>query len=195
MNLSTRPLLFITLIGTLLTHAASAQETIEKSAIQNNLQLPIEAKSNLGFLGLIGGGMEYRLNGQIVSHYEDFKSLIYPLHDPEASQLIQTAQTTDFVGWMVGTSGLAVGLDVALVYKPNVIFNVNWLDRIITGLLTAQIGTGLGAVFHNAAEGEKFNAVQRYNQLMKIQSSQNIELSPQIYAEQGQMGLGMKCLF
>lgn len=52
----------------------------------------IDARMDLGFFGLLGGGMNYSVGGQPISRYEDFKNLIYPLRDGEASDLIRESE-------------------------------------------------------------------------------------------------------
>ena len=141
---------------------------------------PIETKMNLGFLGVLGGSMEYSLGGERISRYEDFKKLIYPLHDMEASDMIRESETDHFAAMVLYTTGLAAGLDLALVYHPNPLFRVDWLDRIVTGLIGVQVFTGLGSLFDANAEGHKYNAVQRYNQLIREPKSVYLDLTPQL---------------
>jgi hypothetical protein len=168
----------------------------QAQSIQNDTQSPIETQANLGFMYLIGGGMEYHLNGRRIDHYRDFKSLIYPLHDPEASQWIRAAEQTDLASWIVFTTGAAVAVDVALVYKPTVVFGLDWLDRITTVALTFQIGLGAFAIVHTVAEGQKYNAVQRYNHLIaKPARESSIELTPKLYSCANGLVLGGQLAF
>jgi hypothetical protein len=156
---------------------------LSAQSIQNDSSTPIETQADLGFLDILGGDMQYHLNGQKIVHYKDFKNLIYPLHDPETSQLIRDAESTDLASWLILTTGVALSTDIVLFYKPAVIFNSNVPDRIITGLVTVQIGLGIYFIVHNIAEGRKYNAVQHYNHLIRKQPEEgSIELNPKLYA-------------
>jgi len=168
----------------------------QAQALQNDTNTPIETQADLGFLDVLGGDMQYHLNGQRITHYKDFKSLIYPLQDPVASQLIRDAEDTDLVAWLVFTAGLALSTDIALFYKPTVIFNSDVPDRIATGILTAQIGLGIYFVVHNMAEGRKYNAIQRYNHLIqKLPEQSFLELNPKLYACANGLVLGGQLSF
>jgi hypothetical protein len=168
----------------------------QAQAVQNDASSPIETRAVSGFIGLIGGGMEYHLNGQKIDRYQDFKNLIYPLHDPEASNLIRTAEETDFASWMVFATGAAISADAALVYKPTVVFSVDWLDRVTTAFLTFDLALGAFTIVHNIAEGQKFNAVQRYNRVIHDQTRESsLELNPKIYACSNGLVLGGELAF
>ncbi len=164
---------------------------VKAQSITNELHAPIETKADLGFLDVLGGDMQYHLNGQEIIRYQDFKGLIYPLRDPEASQLIRDAEETDLIASLVLVADVALSADIALFYKPTVIFNSDLPDRIITGFLTAQIGLGVFFVVHNMAEARKYNAVQRYNRLLKgLSKESSIELNPRLYASASGLVLG-----
>jgi len=168
----------------------------QAQSIQNNSQAPIETQADLGFMAILGGDMQYHLNGQKIVHYKDFKNLIYPLRDPEASQLIRDAESTDLASWLILATGVALSTDIALFYKPAVIFNSNVPDRITMGLVTVQIGLGFYFIVHNIAEGRKYNAVQRYNHLLRSQPEESsIELNPELYASSNGLVLGEQLSF
>jgi hypothetical protein len=69
------------------------------------------------------------------------------------------------------------------------------LDRIATGLFVAQIGIGVWSLCNASAEARKFNAVQRYNKVLKKKVSAGLEFSPEIVANQNRTGLGLKAVF
>jgi hypothetical protein len=141
--------------------------------------------------------MEYHLNGQRVESYSEFKKIIYPLNDPEASRLIREAEQTDFDSWILLSGGLATSLDVALVYSPIILFHVDWEDRVVTFLATAQISLGVWDLVHNAAEARKYNAVQRYNHLIerRQEDADAWQLEPSLYACKDGLVLGEKLSF
>ena len=39
---------------------------------------PIDTRMDLGLFGLLGGGLEYSIQGRPIRRYEDFKSVLYP---------------------------------------------------------------------------------------------------------------------
>jgi hypothetical protein len=156
---------------------------------------PIETKMDLGFFGLLGGSMNYTVGGKPISRYEDFKALIYPLRDPEASDLIREAGEAHLTAWMFYGAGTATGIDAALFFKPAPLLNINWFDRIATGVVTAEIFWGIGALFDNNAEGRKYNAIQRYNQLLRKEKESFLDLKPEITMAQGGPKLGLGCDF
>lgn len=128
---------------------------------------PIQTRMNLGLFGLLGGGMDYQLGGRPITRYEDFKALIYAQGDREASDLIREAHETHLTAWLFYGAGTATGVDVALAFKPAPLLKVDWIDRIATGFVAAQFFWAAGALFDTNAESRKYNAVQRYNHLLK----------------------------
>jgi len=152
---------------------------------------PIETKMNMGFLGVLGGSMDYRIKGRKITRYEDFKSLIYPLRDEESSRMIRESETDHFTAMVLYAAGLGLGVDLALVYNPNPLFKVDWLDRIITGMIGVQIFAGLGGLFDANAEGHKYNAVQRYNQLISQPKESLLDLRPQWSADKREFTLAL----
>ncbi len=181
----------VLLFSCLSADRASAQT----SPLSNPKGLPIETHLNLGFLSLFGGTMEYSLDERKITSYQDFKNLIYPLRDAEASNEIRVAEQMDFVSWVIYGGSLAVGADVALFFKPVPFLNDDGLDRVATGLFVAQLGIGVWSLCNASAEARKFNAVQRYNKVLKNKTSASLELTPEVYAGQNGMGLGLKTVF
>jgi len=156
---------------------------------------PIETKIDLGLFGLLGGSMQYSLNGKKLERYEDFKALIYPLRDKETSDMIRAAEQKNFVAWMFYVTGVASGVDFALAFKPVPFVNVDWIDRIASGAVAAEIVIGIGLIFDQSADGEKYNAVQRYNHLVRGEAGCAWTFSPRLYAENKGLGLGVKTEF
>jgi hypothetical protein len=168
----------------------------QAQSIQNDSHSTIDTKADLGFMAILGGDMEYSLNGQKIVRYQDFKSLIYSQHDPEASNLIRQAEATDLISWIVLATGISASIDIAIFYKPPVVFNSDIADRVTEAIVTAQIGFGAFAIIHNIAEGRKFNAIQRYNHLIRKQREESsIELSPKLYTCSNGLVLGGQLSF
>ncbi|HXL72720.1 MAG TPA: hypothetical protein VN963_03760, partial [bacterium] len=79
---------------------------------------------------------------------------------------------------------------------PPVVFNSDIADRVTEAVVTAQIGFGAFAIIHNIAEGRKFNAVQRYNHLIRKQGGESsLELNPKLYACSNGLVLGGQLSF
>jgi hypothetical protein len=155
------------------------------------LDQPIESHMNLGFLGLLGGGMDYSIQGHPIQRYEDFKSVIYSQKDAESADMIRSAEETHASAFVLYVAGVAVGIDVALVYKPSTLLGVDWFDRAATGFVGAQIFWAVGALLDSNAEGRKYNAIQRYNHVLQGKKDQAWEWVPPLFACNGQ---GVQCL-
>jgi len=141
---------------------------------------PIETHMGLGLFGILGGSMEYRLNGKRITEDEDFKKLIYPLKDEEASQLIRDTQSNHFAANVFYVTGALCGLDVAVFYKPPIFIGVDWIDRIAIGVVVAQIFTDIGSLFDANADARKYNAVQIYNRKIRKQDEAFLGIQPQV---------------
>jgi hypothetical protein len=180
-------LLFFTFFGFLQVQAQS---------ITNETNSPIETQADLGFMAILGGDMQYSLQGQRIVRYQDFKNLIYPLHDSQASNMIRDAEATDLISWIILSTGVGAAIDIAVFYKPPVVFNSDIPDRAVEAIVLSQIGLGAFAIVHNIAEGRKFNAVQRYNHLLKdTPKESSIELNPKLYVSSGGLVLGGQLSF
>lgn len=160
------------------------------------LDQPIESRMNLGLFGVLGGGMNYSVGGKPISRYEDFQSLIYPLRDTEASDLLREAGELHFAAWMLYVSGAAVGVDVGLSFKPVRLLGVDWFDRVVTGVVASEVPWGIGALLDSSAEGHKFNAIQRYNDLILEKKGEAfLDLRPRLTLAQDGPRLGLSCSF
>ncbi|GEM_PF-1813348 len=153
----------------------------------------IDTRMDLGLFGLLGGGMNYSMGGRPLTRYADFKGLIYPLRDEEASDLIRDAEQCHFAASVLYVTGGVVGVDVALNFKPVPFLGVDWFDRISTAVVAGEFFWGAGALLDNGAEGRKYNAVQRYNQLLRNSPQAVLELKPRLaLAPQGpELGLDL----
>jgi hypothetical protein len=150
---------------------------------------------NTGLFGLLGSSVDYSLKGRKLERYEDFKELIYPLRDEEASRLIRDSQDKDFIAQLFYGGGVAAGVDVALVFKPVPLLNNDFFDRVATGYFTAQILWGVGLIFQTNAESDKFNAVQRYNQRVRGEKPEAWRITPGVSMGEDRMGLNFSCVF
>lgn len=139
---------------------------------------PFDTKMDLGLLGFLGGSMRYSMDGVKITRDEDFKKIIFAIHDEEASRAIHEAEDDHFVAGMFYVGGLASGADMALFFKPTPFVNVDWIDRIATGLVVLQFFMAVGALFDTNAEGHKYNAVQRYNQVVRKEEAVSLGSSP-----------------
>ena len=140
--------------------------------------------------------MQYSLQGQRIFRYQDFKNLIYPLHDSQTSNMIRDAEATDLISWIILSAGISAAVDIAVFYKPPVVFNSDIPDRAVEAIALSQIGLGAFAIVHNIAEGRKFNAVQRYNHLLQEKPKESsIELTPKILASSNGLVLGGQIAF
>ena len=156
---------------------------------------PFETKMELGLFGVLGASMTYTLHGKRVRQYREFKELIYPLRDEEASHLIRQAQEADTLSWVFVAMGIPIGLDIALSFKPVPIFGVDWMDRTLSGLAASQVFIGLGLLFESNAEGLKFNAVQRYNRLIGGREEAAADWGAGVFASRGHWDLGLGANF
>ena len=154
-----------------------------------------ETRIDYGLFGILGGGMNYSLDGKKIRHYRDFNEIINSLHDEESSKLIREAQSADLVSWILLMTGIPVGIDVGLVYKPVPFLGLDWTDRISSGFVAAQVFLALGAIFETNAESLKYNAVQRYNHLVRGEEVESLKITPQLFADRGHLGLGLNCRF
>jgi hypothetical protein len=149
-----------------------------------------ETKIDLGLFGLLGGGMNYSLNGKKIIHYRDFNEIINSLHDEESTKLIRESESADLASWILLMTGIPVGIDVALAFKPVPLLGIDWTDRISTGFVAAQAFIALGAIFETNAASLKYNAVQRYNHLVRGEEIGNLSVTPRLFVDGGHLGLG-----
>jgi hypothetical protein len=178
-----------------LTPLASAEtkETNPKGTAASSP--PIEMKMNTGLFGILGSSVDYSLEGRKLERYEDFKALIYPLQDEEASRLIRDSQSHDLIARLFYGGGVAVGVDVALSFKPVPVLNDDFFDRVATGFFTAQILWGAGLIFQANAESDKFNAIQRYNHQARGEKPEAWRITPGFSMGEDQMGLNFSYVF
>ena len=156
---------------------------------------PIEMKMTMGLLGLLGAGTEYSFDGKKIGSYEEFADVIFPLNDPESTRLIHEAGEADLVWLFLLGTGVVIGADVALTYKPVPFINIDFIDRIVSGSVAVQICLIPGSILGAISASNKFNAVQRYNHLVKRGKEAGLGLQPQLFANRDHLGLGLNCRF
>jgi len=194
MNRSTRtpsPLLMGMLVFISFSQA-TAQSAIPKDGTECSPEL-IQTRMSLILLGIGGSNVDYSIGGKNVDDFPHLKDLIYPLHDKESSQLIRDAEDADFAGSMFLYGGTAAGLYFALANKPIGFVGVDFIDRIYTGIFAAQFFWAPGLVFRTISAAKKFNAVEKYNDLVKDRNKAGMELRPCVFASKGATGLGLEC--
>ena len=156
---------------------------------------PIQTKMTMGLFGILGANMEYSYNGKKLENYRDFQNVIYPLGDAESARMIHEAEEAEFVWWMLLVTGVAAGVDVALAYKPVPFLNVDWIDRISTGTVAIQIFLAPGIIIGAIGASDKFNAVQRYNSLVRGEEKKALSFSPRLVMGHNRLGLGLEMGF
>lgn len=110
------------------------------------------------------GGLQYSVDGRLLTHYQDFEALVFPLRDFESERLLKRSETSDLnskvFGW-VGLAGLATGI-VGLLTSSSKQQAPFWASAIGGGVLI-----DIGNLFQTEAETAKFNCVQRYNRFAR----------------------------
>ncbi|HUO58869.1 MAG TPA: hypothetical protein VMV05_11900 [bacterium] len=152
---------------------------------------PIQTKMTMGLFGILGADMEYSINGKKLENFRDFKAVIYPLGDPEAARMIHESEEAELAFWLFLVGGVAAGVDVALTFKPVPFVNVDWIDRIATGSVAVQISMVPNVIIGAIGSSDKYNAVQRYNSLVRGDSKTSLAPTPQILLCQSHPGLGL----
>ena len=181
-----KKILFLILLFPILACAANAGPPMDGLPAHPS---PIETKMSLGLFGLLGSSMEYSIDGKPINEYRDFKKLIYPLQDEEASQLIRNAEDCHFIADIIYVGGTAVALDVVFFFQPVVIFHDDFFDRVATGAVTSQFIWAAGLLFDLNAAGQEFNAVQRYNKLIRQEEQKSESFYPGFFAGKSSFGL------
>jgi hypothetical protein len=148
---------------------------------------PIEMRMGLSPLG---SSLGYFLDGKDVNHYRDLKAIMGPLEDAPTLKLLREAEDADQWSWGLIVSGAALGVVTALTLEPTKVLGVDVLDRAATGGFWAQFLMVPGALFRFDAEGRKFNAVQRYNALVRKEKLSGMDLHPTLTLSGNVWGLG-----
>ena len=180
------------LLGTLSAPCAWAKEKNPGKKSASIKRTPIEMKMGINPLGASVG---YFLEGKNINHYRNFREVMEPQGDPETLKLIRGAEDADKWSWGFMVSGLALGIVTAITVPPSPLLGIDILDRAATGGFYAQFLVLPGAVFQIVAEGDKFNAVQRYNRLARGEKEVGLGLQPQLFANRDHLGLGLNCRF
>jgi len=153
---------------------------------------PIEMRMGLGPLG---SSLGYSLRGKDVNHYRTLLEIMGPLGDEATLRLLREAEDADRWSWGLLISGAVLGVVTALAIEPTPVLGWEPLDRAATGAAFAQFLVLPGTLFRFDAEGRKFNAVQRYNSLVRKEKLSSLDLGPRLMAGRGRWSLGLEGRF
>jgi hypothetical protein len=111
------------------------------------------------------GGMEYSLAGQKLGNFQDFADTLEPINDPRANRLLADSQNNALIGTigsLVGSLGIGWG-------GGNLLFNDSpSLRSAHVAVLLTGVGIDLlAALFLDDSRAQKYNAVQRYNEVVR----------------------------
>lgn len=143
----------------------------------------------------MGSSLGYYLDGKDINHFKDLKGLMGSCGDPEAMRLIRGSEDADKWGWGFMLSGLTLGIVTAIAVPPSPLLNIELIDRAATGGFYAQFLVLPGALFQINASAQKFDAVQRYNLIVRGEEPRVLKVTPQLYANRDLLGLGLDCRF
>jgi len=153
---------------------------------------PIEMRMGLSPLG---SSLGYFQDGKDANHYRDLRAILEPLGDAPTLKLLREAEDADKWSWGLIVSGAALGIVTALTLEPTQVLGVDPLDRAATGGFWAQFLMVPGALFRFDAEGRKFNAVQRYNALVRKEKVSGMDLRPNLVFGKDVRGLALEGRF
>jgi hypothetical protein len=132
----------------------------------------------------IFGQMKYSLDGVELHGYKELEDLIDPLEDPMASYSLKNAKNEEAFSWPVmllgGTAEIVALVDGLSRYN-------NWKN---TGavqdytfdwavFLGGATFVAIGAIVQGQAQVDKFNAVKRYNQVVRGEDKVSLFYSPE----------------
>jgi hypothetical protein len=114
-------------------------------------------------------GMDYTLAGQKLESSQDFSAVLESLNDPETTRLWADSQNQGAlgsVGRLIGTLGVGWG-------GVNLLFNDSPSTHSAhVAVLLSGVGLDLlASLFTKDSRSEKYNAVQRYNALVRGEDS------------------------
>jgi hypothetical protein len=115
------------------------------------------------------GGMEYSLAGQKLGNFEDFADALAPINDPRANRLLADSQNNALIGTigsLVGSLGVGWG-------GGNLLFNdLSSTRSAHVAVLLTGVGIDLlAALSLDDSRAQKYNAVQRYNEVVRGEDS------------------------
>jgi hypothetical protein len=132
----------------------------------------------------ITGRVKYSMDGVELHGYKSFEDLIDPVNDSMATYSLKTAKSEDAVSWVLMLTGLTaevVGVVDAVnradAYGKTGITQDYTADWIIGG--GGLLLNGLGQIFQGQAQVDKFNAVKRYNQVIRSEDKISFLYSPE----------------
>jgi len=153
---------------------------------------PIEMRMGLSPLG---SSIGYSMDGKDINHYRTLREILGPVGDEGALKLLSEAEDADKWSWGLMVSGVVLGFVTALALEPTPVLGWEPLDRAATGAAFAQALVLPGTLFRFDAEGRKFNAVQRYNALVRKEKLSGMELHPTLALGGNVWGLGCVARF
>ncbi len=132
----------------------------------------------------IFGKMKYSVSGVELHGYKPFEDIINPLNDSMASYSLKNARSEDAASWaflLAGFTAEVVGVvdaisryDVSQNTGAKQDYTVDW---VIGG--GGILLNGLGALLQGQAQVDKFNAVQRYNHVVRGEDKVSLLFSPE----------------
>jgi hypothetical protein len=114
-------------------------------------------------------GMDYTLAGQKLENFNDLSDVLEPQNDPEITRLLSDARekgSVGEIGRLVGTLGVGWG-------GGSLLFNDSASSHSAhVAVLLSGVGLDfLASLFLDDSRAEKYNAVQRYNALVRGEDS------------------------
>jgi len=110
-------------------------------------------------------GMEYSLQGIRLSDNPSFEDAIFPLEDPESTRLLKDSESLGAVagiGSALGSLGIGWG-GFHLLFDDHPSSHGTSVAILLTGAGLDLIGS----LLFDGSQSAKFNAVERYNQLVR----------------------------
>lgn len=110
------------------------------------------------------GGLQYSIDGRLLTRYGDFEQLVSPLRDYESERLLKRSESSDLNSKIFGVAGflgLVTGV-VGLLTTPSNQQTPFWVTAIGGSVLV-----DIGGLFQSEAQTTKFNCVQRYNRFAR----------------------------
>jgi len=168
--------------GSLVVPSVAAESAVGKKAGHKPIDLQLQ----------VGGRVQYSYDGMELKEYKPFEEVIFGLNDPHATRFLKSAAADNAVSWpLIIGGGL---LDVAACVD----FVVRYRDYRETGntqnytLSWSLLGAGLtagviGYFIQEDAQVNKFNAVKRYNAVVRGEA----EVSMIYLPERKALGLGL----
>ncbi len=151
----TMPLLFLMFS---FPRLISAQESADSSHLSEPKLKPIEIEYHTL------GGLQYSLDGRLLTRYQDLRNIVLPLGDYESERLLKRSESSDVNSQIFGTVGF-------VSFVTGVAGLLTSGSRQQTPFWVTAIGGGVlidvGSLFQSEAQTTKFTCVQRYNRFAR----------------------------